>query len=172
MNTASTPGFVRSAPALQQSPTAEQILQIDATFDSAARPIAISLDDGTDIKTQSYTYDECNRILTYKSPLGGTITYFYYNTGAVHTASSLAGIETRYYSPDGNITKLATGPNVHTYGYDRSGRRVSHHLNGEASRTLVYDLRDRLTNIVDSTWGLITLSYGPSDRLIRIEYQE
>jgi RHS repeat-associated protein len=139
-------------------------------YDPRNQPIAVTDPLG---HTTSFTYDDNGNLLT-RTANEHTATWTYDDADRVETATDPLEKTTRYgYDPAGRLTTVtARGGRVTTFAYDALDRLVttSYGVTGagaESSVTNSYDAGNRLTRIVDSQAGTITLTPDDLDRVVQ-----
>ncbi len=91
------------------------------TLDPSGTPTSMTSTDGT----ESYTYDDLNRLTAVAYPDGGTETYSY-NSAGDRTASTLDGDLTTYaYDSAGRLSTVTTPAGTIGYTWDGNGNLIS-----------------------------------------------
>jgi RHS repeat-associated protein len=109
--------------------------------------------------TESYAYDELDRLTEATYPAGGgTIDYAYDADGNRVERTSGSDVTDYSYDDADQLTET-TGADAHTYGYDEDGNRVS-----VDADTFAYDWRDRLA---EATVGGTTVDYASAGDNLR-----
>jgi RHS repeat-associated protein len=123
--------------------------------------------------TTSFTYDDNGNLLT-RTANEHTATWTYDDADRVETATDPLGHTARYgYDPAGRLTTFtARGGKVTTFAYDALDRLITtgYGVTGAGSESTVtntYDAGNRLTRIVDSQAGTITLTPDDLDRVVQ-----
>ncbi len=122
--------------------------QTPFTYDPNGNLLSLSDARGN---TTSYTYDNMDRLATRTDPLLNSESYQY----------DLAGKLTQFTDRRGKVTKF-------TYDVENRLGSVGFGWNGTSYESTIgytYDAVDRLTQVVDSQSGTITLAYDNLDRL-------
>jgi YD repeat-containing protein len=101
--------------------------------------------------TESYLYDDLDRLIDVTYTDGGHVAYTYDANG--NRLTQLDGTALTTYTYD-NADQLATvsGASTHSCNYDANGNRTA-----VDADTFAYDWQDRL---VEATVGGVTVSYG------------
>jgi len=137
-----------------------------------------SIQDNVHTATQSFTYDDLNR-LTSATGAYGSFTYQY---DAIGNLTNKEGILQNYgVAGVGKPHAITSTSNGMTFEYDQNGNMTTKKKNGILDQTLRYDIENRLTEVVNENssatpttltytlnpgWNFISFPVLPTDKSI------
>lgn len=124
--------------------------------------------------TETWTYDEKDRVTSYTDPDGYVTTSSYDAAGRLASTTAADGGTTTYTYTDGtggvpaNLLAAVSDPlgQVTRYGYDASGNRVSTTTPSGRTTSYAYDAAHRLTSSTDPTGAVTRSTYDAAGRVL------
>ena len=135
------------------------------TYDKGDRLTAVATTQGTRTESLGFSYDGLDRVTSETSPRGTVgVTY---DAASRRTGMTATGQPATTYTHDaaGQLTRIARGTTVATFGYDAAGRRTTAGLPNGVSARYSYDASGFMTGLdyARGTTALGSLTYAYDD---------